>query len=85
MSTARISQFLLTKTSDRAAVERHRRRTPAVLIGPLLVAFSGQVFANTPDESPSTGDLKQLSVEELMNLEVTSVSKQPQKLGQAAY
>lgn len=84
MSTARIFRFLLTKTSNRAAVERHRRRTPAVLIGPLLVAFSGQVFANTPDESPSTGDLKQLSVEELMNLEVTSVSKQPQKLGQAA-
>ncbi len=33
--------------------------------------------------SPSTGELKQMSLEQLMNVEVTSVSKQPQKLLQA--
>lgn len=31
-------------------------------------------------ESPSTGELKRMSLEQLINVEVTSVSKQPQKL-----
>src|ERR1700691_3620422 len=61
------------------------RRRVAGALGCLLVAISGgQVIASVPADSPSTGDLKQMSMEELMNLEVTSVSKQPQKLLQAA-
>jgi iron complex outermembrane receptor protein len=35
-------------------------------------------------DAPSTGDLKQLSVEELMDIEVTSVTRHPEKLLQAA-
>jgi iron complex outermembrane recepter protein len=35
-------------------------------------------------ESPSTSELKRMSLEQLMNVEVTSVSKQPQKLLRAA-
>jgi iron complex outermembrane receptor protein len=50
----------------------------------LLGAFSGQVFADPPVDAPSTENLKQLSLEQLMSIEVTSVSKQPQKLLQAA-
>src|ERR1700748_1213248 len=35
-------------------------------------------------DAPSTGDLKQLSVEELMDIEVTSVARHPEKLLEAA-
>lgn len=35
-------------------------------------------------ENPSTTDLKRLSIEELMNIEVISVSKRPEKLHEAA-
>src|SRR3984885_12058992 len=61
------------------------RRRVAGALGCLLGAVSGgQVVVRVPAGSPSTGDLKQMTMEELMNLEVTSVSKQPQKLLQAA-
>jgi iron complex outermembrane receptor protein len=84
VSTAGIFRLLLNKTDDRCAAEHHGYRAPAVLICALLAASSGLVCAGAPDLSPSTIDLKQLSVEQLMNIEVTSVSKQPQKLLQAA-
>jgi iron complex outermembrane receptor protein len=61
-----------------------RRRVAGALACLLVATNSGQVIASGPADSPSTGDLKQMSVEELMDLEVTSVSKQPQKLLQAA-
>jgi len=35
-------------------------------------------------DTPAAGNLKQLSIEDLMNLEVTSVAKEPQRLLQAA-
>ena len=47
----------------------------------LLVA-GGTAHADI--DAPSTGELKQMSVEELMNLEVTSVTRHPEKLRQAA-
>ncbi len=56
---------------------RRARRFLAVLGGlaaPLLCA---------DDAGPSVGALKQMSLEQLMNLEVTSVSKQPEKLLEA--
>jgi len=65
-------------------VERCRRRATSIAAGLLIAASNSQVFADTLAISPSAGDLKQLSVEELMNLKVTSVSKQPQKLLEAA-
>jgi iron complex outermembrane receptor protein len=51
-----------------------------------MVATTVGAYAQTTigGASSSTGALKQLSVEELMNLEVTSVSKQPEALLQAA-
>jgi len=51
------------------------RRRGVALLCLLLANVSLPTFAD-PDASPSVGDLKQLSLEELMNLEVTSVSKQ---------
>ena len=48
----------------------------------LLWQSGGAAFAEPTAESG--GELKQLSVEELMNVEVTSVAREPQKLLQAA-
>ncbi|MEA3109564.1 MAG: iron complex outerrane recepter protein [Gammaproteobacteria bacterium] len=60
------------------------RRTVACL---LLVSTYGLVCRNAlgaaEGDSISIGALKQLSIEELMNLDVTSVSKQPEPYGQA--
>jgi iron complex outermembrane receptor protein len=44
----------------------------------------GRAFAGAQVDTPTAGDLKQLSIEDLMNLEVTSVAKGPQRLLQAA-
>src|SRR6195256_6354289 len=41
-------------------------------------------FAQQPDSSPSAEALKKLSIEQLMNLQVTSVSKRPERLAQTA-
>jgi iron complex outermembrane receptor protein len=55
---------------------RCRRLTVPYL---LLMFVGGAVFTAEAADQP-TGDLKQLSLEDLMNVEVTSVSKQPEKL-----
>jgi len=41
-------------------------------------------LAQQPDSSASAAALKKLSIEQLMNLEVTSVSRRPERLAQAA-
>src|SRR5207302_1073746 len=45
---------------------------------------AAQAHADTTAQAPAAGELKRLSVEELMNVEVTSVAKEPQRLLQAA-
>src|SRR5437879_9456684 len=49
-----------------------------------LVCFAEPGFAQQPDSSASAEALKKLSIEQLMNLEVTSVSRRPERLAQAA-
>jgi iron complex outermembrane receptor protein len=49
-----------------------------------LVCFAQPGFAQQPDSSPSAEALKKLSIEQLMNLQVTSVSKRPERLSQTA-
>lgn len=49
----------------------------------LLLSMLGGAFSQTRD-SLSFDVLKKLSLEELMNIEVNSVSKHPEKLNQAA-
>jgi len=46
--------------------------------------FLGNAVAQTNQASPSPSALKQLSVEELLNLEVTLASKRPEKLSETA-
>src|SRR3989475_9466101 len=49
-----------------------------------LVCFAEPGFAQQPDSSASAEALKKLSIEQLMNLEVTSVSRRPERLAQVA-
>ena len=49
-----------------------------------LICFAEPGFAQQPDSSASAAALKKLSIEQLMNLEVTSVSRRPERLAQAA-
>src|ERR1700679_4174105 len=52
-------------------------------IGSLLVAFTTPGMAATPATQPSSSGLTSLRLEELMNMEVTSVSKSEQKISDA--
>ena len=49
-----------------------------------FVCFTQPGFAQQPDSSLSGEALKKLSIEQLMNLQVTSVSKRPERLSQTA-
>jgi iron complex outermembrane receptor protein len=60
-------------------------RSPAVTLlafGVVILAHHG--VAQQPDSAASPGALKKLTLEQLLNVEVTSVSKRPEKLSQAA-
>src|SRR5258706_13908156 len=54
----------------------------AVLLG--LILFANVAFPQTPEAVSSPSALKKLSLEDLMNMEVTSVSKRPEKLSESA-
>jgi iron complex outermembrane recepter protein len=53
-------------------------------IGLLMLAVTAAPALAAPEPDVSTTSLKSLSVEELMDLEVTSVSKRPEKLSETA-
>jgi iron complex outermembrane receptor protein len=62
-----------------------RRSTPRLILAVQAFSFSGLAFAQEAAGSgPVVGALKRLSLEELMDLEVTSVSKRPEKLSETA-
>src|SRR3989449_5847265 len=69
------------------AALRSRRRWPVVSLlglGLVLLAPPPRSLAQQPDTAASPGALKKLTLEQLMNLQVTSVSRRPEKLPQAA-
>src|SRR6266513_3050047 len=49
-----------------------------------LVSFTPLGFAQQPESAVSADSLKKLSIEQLMNLQITSVSKRPERLSQTA-
>jgi iron complex outermembrane receptor protein len=55
---------------------------PRLLLAFVLVLLAEPALAQQPDSAAQA--LKKLSIEQLMNLEVTSVSKRPERLAQAA-
>jgi len=62
---------------------KHRLKAPTLAISGLVLALLGTAgFAQQPDTAAQ--GLKRLSIEQLMNLEVTSVSKRPERLAQTA-
>jgi iron complex outermembrane recepter protein len=50
----------------------------------ILAAAAEPLFAQQPPRSPSVQELKRLTVEELMSIQVTSVSRTTERLGDAA-
>jgi iron complex outermembrane recepter protein len=71
------------------ASSRHRigRLTPRLLpvqvaLGALMLA--GNLSAQSPDSLPSPGTLKNMSLEQLMAIEVSSVSRRPERLSETA-
>src|SRR5260370_11133777 len=71
--------------NDGAGSTRARRSAAFLLTCALLAAMgSGRASAGAQVDPPTAGDLKRLSIEDLMNLDVTSVAKEPQRLLQAA-
>ncbi len=76
---SRATERRLSPTICKHAGAGSRRGGLALLTCLLLGQAAGQSLGDTP-EATATGQLKQLSVEDLMNVEVTSVAKAPQKL-----
>src|SRR6185436_14103355 len=71
------------------ALSRHRKGNRAAGLVPVLVAlgallFAGNLSAQTPDSLPSPGALKNMSLEQLMAIEVSSVSRRPERLSETA-
>src|SRR5438093_6979708 len=81
------SQHFTAKRNP-TAFRRHwsaRNRSPALtFIALVLVLFASDALAQTQEPLPPPSRLKRLSVEELMDIEVTSVSKRPEKLSETA-
>lgn len=76
-----ISLFFLSDNKDAlfpSCIGRCPWRCSALLLCSILI--TGNAFVQAQDVLPSAGELKKLSVEELMDLEVTSVSRRPEKL-----
>src|SRR5256886_8885986 len=84
MSVARNWSSFLVTVDHGAGSARGRRSAAFLLTWLLLAAVGGRAFAGAPVDMPIAGDLKRLSIEDLMNLDVTSVAKEPQRLLQAA-
>jgi len=57
-----------------------RRRSAAVTLAALVLALAGRAQTTAPAPPSENDALKQLTVDELMNLDVTSVSKTPEPL-----
>ena len=55
-----------------------------VFVALALATPGDRALAQTPDTLPSPGALKRLSLEQLMDIEVTSVSRRPEKLSGTA-
>lgn len=78
-------------TPDRRIVKRKRRDIHRILPWGLACTLLGMgvvtsvgASAQAQQDLPAPSELKKLSVEELMNIEVTSVSKHPEKISKTA-
>jgi iron complex outermembrane recepter protein len=69
-----------------APLVRRRRRIVGGTVGVVCAVLFGasRGYSQVPDSVPPPSTLKQLSLEQLMDIEVTSVSKRPEKLTETA-
>ena len=79
MSTSRT---VLLKCCGRVAAARIRSCLGAILLTTTSISFTRSLLAQETYHPPA--ELKKLSVEELLDIDVTSVSKYPEKLSEAA-
>jgi iron complex outermembrane receptor protein len=85
LSSASDAIFLKTANIVLAELKRmSRTRIEVACVMALIGFFFFASNAHAQDTTLSTSNLKSLSLEELMNIEVTSVSKVPEKLSDAA-
>src|SRR6202042_3853865 len=84
MSRAIARRLFLDAANDAAGPASGGGRTVALLICMSLALSGGPALADPPLAANAAGSLKQMSVDELMDVEVTSVAKEPQKLLRAA-
>ena len=83
MSTSTRQRESFTHTMEAARTPATSRAAAALLACVLIAQGDGPAWAAAPADASAAGELKQLSVEDLMNVEVTSVAKEPQRLLQA--
>ncbi len=74
-------QFL---NSSRQTVQLGKKAHHWVFLSLFFFLSSCQVFAQSPADSLTLKKLKKLSIEELMNVEVTSITMRPEKLTEVA-
>jgi iron complex outermembrane receptor protein len=75
----------LSHVTERAPVVKHAHPTRSAFVAFALLSFTSSAVAQTPDTTlPSPGALKRLSLEQLMDVEVTSVSRRPERLHTSA-
>ena len=67
-----------------APARRHRLIVTTILVALGVLATADRILAQDPDSLPSPGALKKLSLDELMSIEVRSVSRRPERLSEAA-
>src|SRR6185503_11670830 len=73
-------------TTQRLMTDRNSRRAwPAsTFIALALVTLTGDAIGQTEETLPPPSVMKKMSVDELMGIDVTSVSKRPEKLSGTA-
>src|SRR6266487_1734735 len=76
------SQYVTAKRSRWDSRRNWPLVFPFIAFG--LVIFASDAFAQTQEALPPASTLKKLSLEELLKLEVTSVSRRPEKLSETA-
>jgi iron complex outermembrane recepter protein len=84
MSTCGRRRAFFTHAREAGGTYGARRAAATLLTCALIVQGTDRAWAAAPADTSTAGQLKQLSVEDLMNVEVTSVAKEPQKLLRAA-
>src|SRR5438445_7039604 len=93
VETCSPQELMKSFTSKHSTVKRNRpnsrgdwpsRNWALTFITFVLVIFASDAFAQIQESLPPPSRLKRLSVEELMDIEVTSVSKRPEKLSETA-